>query len=336
MKFRLTALELCAGGGGQSLGIEQAGFELVAAVEIEPDMCATLRTNRSQWNVLQADLNNTNGAAYRGVTLVAAGVPCPPFSIAGKQLGHEDERDLFPAALNVIKAAEPMAVMLENVRGFAASRFDDYRQKLHKKLQKLGYYTVDAVLNASSYGVPQLRPRYVLVGVPEIARPCLEWPPPEEQTPPTIAEAIGDLMSSNGWPGAADWMKRANAVAPTIVGGSKKHGGPDLGPTRAKRQWAILGVDGHGVANTPPDKNTPKNALPKLTVRMTARLQGFPDDWVFVGKKTSSYRQIGNAFPPPVARAVALSIYKALEKSARLRRKTTALSYKSNQLRFEL
>ena len=165
-----------------------------------------------------------------------------PFLSPENTLGHEDERDLFPAALNVIKAAEPMAVMLENVRGFAASRFDDYKTETSQEASEARL--LHGRCRAQPHhptAFPQLRPRYVLVGVPEIARPCLEWPPPEEQTPPTIAEAIGDLMSSNGWPGAADWMKRANAVAPTIVGGSKKHGGPDLGPTRAK---AAMGNSG--------------------------------------------------------------------------------------------
>ncbi len=105
-------------------------------------------------------------------------------------------------------------------------------------------------------------------------------------------------------------MKQADDIAPTIVGGSKKHGGPDLGPTRAKRAWASLGVDGMGIANEPPERNFV--GMPKLTVEMVARIQGFPDDCHFTGKKTPAYRQIGNAFPPPVAHAVSKQIYKCL------------------------
>jgi len=99
------------------------------------------------------------------------------------------------------------------------------------------------------------------------------------------------------------------------VGGSKKHGGPDLGPTRAKKAWATLGVDGMGIANEPPAKDFV--GMPRLTVRMAARIQGFPDTWQFYGKKTSAYRQIGNAFPPPVACAVGKQIKVALELAAK-------------------
>jgi DNA (cytosine-5)-methyltransferase 1 len=105
-------------------------------------------------------------------------------------------------------------------------------------------------------------------------------------------------------------------VAPALVGGSKKHGGADLGPTRAKEAWAKLGVDGRGVADAVPSKDF--NGMPRLTVRMAARIQGFPDSWQFAGRKTAAYRQVGNAFPPPVARAVGVAIAEALRKTAEL------------------
>lgn len=113
-----------------------------------------------------------------------------------------------------------------------------------------------------------------------------------------------------GWPDAEGWREQACNIAPTIVGGSKKHGGPDLGPTRARKAWATLGVDGLGIADEAPSANFV--GMPRLTVRMVARLQGFPDYWQFVGRKTSAYRQVGNAFPPPVARAVAIQIRETL------------------------
>ena len=131
-------------------------------------------------------------------------------------------------------------------------------------------------------------------------------------------------MGANGWEGADEWATRANRVAPTLVGGSKKHGGPDLGPTRAKREWAKLGVDGLGIANDAPEPGF--EGMPKLTVRMTARLQGFPDDWEFAGKKTAQYRQIGNAFPPPVARAVGEQIIKAIETAVGVRSRSEKLA----------
>ncbi len=120
-------------------------------------------------------------------------------------------------------------------------------------------------------------------------------------------------MGSRRWAGAERWAEGADHVAPTIVGGSKKHGGPDLGPTRAREQWAKLGVDGLGVAAEPPGPDFPLDGKPKLTVRMVARIQGFPDEWEFFGKKTPAYRQVGNAFPPPVAEAVGRAILAAFE-----------------------
>jgi DNA (cytosine-5)-methyltransferase 1 len=122
-------------------------------------------------------------------------------------------------------------------------------------------------------------------------------------------------MGSRGWPGAPGWVRRAAGIAPTIVGGSKKHGGPDLGPTRARAAWRELGVDGLGIANEIPGPAFPVTGMPKLTTRMVARLQGFPDSWEFSGRKTAAYRQVGNAFPPPVARAMGVAIASALRQA---------------------
>lgn len=311
LPFPLTVLELCTGGGGQALGLEMAGFECVGAVENDLHACNTLRANRPNWLVRHLDIQDFSGKEFRGVDLLAAGVPCPPFSVAGKQLGAADERDLFPEALRIIEDAQPAAVMLENVAGFASSKFSDYRTDLFRKLDKLGYRAEWQMLNASDFGVPQLRPRFVLVGLRAKHFKAFEWPLP---TLPggSVGTILQDLMAENGWPGALKWVARANGIAPTIVGGSKKHGGPDLGPTRAREQWRRLGVDGLGIADAAPDASFPVDGLPRLTARMAARIQSFPDDWQFSGRKTAAYRQIGNAFPPLVAKAVGVSIASAL------------------------
>ena len=307
-----TTVEICAGAGGQAIGLEEAGFAMLAAAELDGKACATLRTNRPSWDVRECDVRDLDGREFRGLDLFAGGVPCPPFSIAGKQLGTKDERDLFPEALRLIRESKPAAVMLENVRGFATERFASYRDRLRRDLREAGLESDWRVFKASDFGVPQLRPRFILVAMrPRLFR-NFEWPAGGIK-PPTVGKAVGALMSARRWPGAAEWRKRANSIAPTLVGGSKKHGGPDLGPTRAKRQWAELGVDGMGIANLAPDASFPLDGRPKLTVRMAARLQGFPDAWEFIGGKTAAYRQVGNAFPPPVARAVAESIMRAFD-----------------------
>jgi DNA (cytosine-5)-methyltransferase 1 len=312
--MKLTALELCAGAGGQALGIEAAGFEHVALVELNPHACKTLRHNRPEWNVLQEDLNTFDASPYKGVDLVCGGLPCPPFSKAGKQLGADDERNLFPAAVRIIRETMPKAVMIENVRGILDAVFVDYREAIRKQLDELGYETDWKLLNASDYGVSQLRPRVVFVALRRDVKAEFYWPVPHETKPPTVGELLFDLMATKGWQGAKLWKDRANEIAPTLVGGSHKHGGPDLGPTRARRAWETLSVDGKGIANEEPPVDF--LGLPRLTLRMAARIQGFPDAWEFAGGKTHAYRQIGNAFPPPVAASVAIQIAHCLKTRA--------------------
>lgn len=185
-------------------------------------------------------------------------------------------------------------------------------------MDKLGYWSDWRLFHSSDFGVPQLRPRVIFVALRKGTEQCFSWPEPKNTIPPTVGDCLYDLMASKGWKGAKNWKTIANEIAPTIVGGSKKHGGPDLGPTRAKQAWESLGVNAHLLAKEAPDVSFV--GMPHLTVRMVARLQGFPDDWQFAGAKTSAYRQVGNAFPPPVARAIATQVRKCLEAYPMLRK----------------
>lgn len=312
-KKLLTSIEVCAGAGGQALGLEMAGFEHVALVENDARCCETLRLNRPHWNVVEEDLNKFDGTPYKGVDLVAGGVPCPPFSHAGKQLGHLDDRDLFPAALRLVKQTKPKAVLLENVRGLLDPKFADYREQILDQLDKLGYKGEWRLIQAATQGVPQLRPRAILVALRPEYWDYFKWPESTHADPEnyvSVGEALYEQMASNGWKKAEEWKATANKVAPTLVGGSKKHGGADLGPTRAKAAWALLGVDGKGVADEAPSADF--EGLPRLTVQMAAILQGFPKEWKLAGRKTSAYKQVGNAFPPPVAAAVGVAIQQAI------------------------
>jgi len=312
---KITVLELCAGAGGQALGFEKAGYDHIGLVEIDAHACKTLRFNRPQWNVIEQDLNNFDATPYRGVDVVAAGLPCPPFSKAGKQLGSEDERNLFPAALRIIREVQPRAIVIENVRGILDAVFQDYRTYISGELSE--YWTDWHLLNACDYGVSQLRPRVNFVAIRKGLEHNFNWPEPALHKPPTVGHKLYDLMAANGWRGAKAWRDSASEIAPTLVGGSKKHGGPDLGPTRARQAWAALGVNGSTLANEAPAPEFV--GMPRLTVRMAARIQGFTDDWQFSGGKTAAYRQVGNAFPPPVACAVATQVRACLQSKAKLK-----------------
>lgn len=377
-----TSIEICAGAGGQAIGLHQAGFGHLALVEIDKHAVETLGLNiddhevwaweREHCDVLSADVKEfeplrdlRKGAGLLkkdGLDLLAGGVPCPPFSHAGKQLGKDDERDLFPRMLELVDALKPRAVMIENVRGIMDPKFSDYRDLIKAKLQGGTYrgddgqlvsetglgYTVSKwdVLEASDFGVPQLRPRAVLVAFRDDVIKDLkyEWPTATHEEPVSVATALAPSMRKRYGQYSTGvhaerarktldrWLQKATerdaelegrggGIAPTLVGGSKKHGGADLGPSRAKAAWKLLGVSGLGVANdieTCEKKQTEDRDLfgpdgPMLTVRQAAIIQGFPDEWDFAGGKTAQYRQVGNAFPPPVARAVGKSIIDVLK-----------------------
>ncbi|MFD6887806.1 DNA cytosine methyltransferase [Streptomyces sp. NPDC059957] len=380
---KFTSIEICAGAGGQAIGLHEAGFRHLALVEIDTHAVGTLRKNidtQKAWawekehcDLLPPtdvkefeparDLKKSGGLLEsNGLDLLAGGVPCPPFSHAGKQLGKDDERDLFPRMMELVKQLNPRAVMIENVRGIMDPKFSDYRDWIVAQLQGGQYreedgsvataaglgYTVCkwGVLEASDFGVPQLRPRAILVAFRNdvLKDVKYEWPSPTHEDPVSVVEALQATMLERYEPyfegaygqrarAAYDaWLARATerdaelkgkggGIAPTLVGGSKKHGGADLGPSRAKAAWKMLGVSGLGVANdaeTCRVKETEGRDLlgddgPMITVKQAAIIQGFPQDWEFDGGKTAQYRQVGNAFPPPVATAVGKSIIQVLE-----------------------
>jgi DNA (cytosine-5)-methyltransferase 1 len=333
----------------------QAGFEHELAIELDPTAADTLRLNLRSWHgspkepqvsptqakrssgtktpvkatveildgVITGDVaaeevwekaHKSGLALPGGFDLLAGGVPCPPFSLAGQQRGSADERDLFAWAVQQCQTLRPRALLLENVRGLSMPRFSGYRQEILDRLIDMKYVAEWRLLNASNFGVPQLRPRFVLVALQEEFAPYFDWPEPQD-APLTVGETLRDLMGSRGWKGLDEWVEKADGIAPTIVGGSKKHGGADLGPTRAKKAWAQLGVDAWGIADRPPAEDDVFEVGPKLTTEMVQLLQGWqPSEWRFVGLKTSKYRQVGNAFPPPVAKAVGLAIRSALLK----------------------
>ncbi|MFJ1606588.1 DNA cytosine methyltransferase [Streptomyces sp. NPDC088253] len=349
----LTSIEICAGAGGQAVGLHEAGFRHLALVEIDTHAAATLKLNvveQERWGeeeakecqILTMDVKEFDPPGDGDLTLLAGGVPCPPFSVAGRQLGEDDERDLFPEMLRLVNRLKPRAVMIENVAGLVKpfDKFQSYRERIKKVLRSEGYVVCGwRLLEAADYGVPQLRPRAILVAIRKDCYRGFEWPKPSGEVK-TVADALKVSMERRfekvgRRKGYDEWLKKASdagTVAPTLVGGSKKHGGADLGPTRAKKAWAALGVNGMGVANDESDVNIArdlgnmdleigpeeKRVGPMLTVEQAAIIQGFPADWRFSGRKTAQYRQIGNAFPPPVAKAVGLAIKAALERTGDL------------------
>ena len=263
-------VEICAGAGGQSLGLELAGFEHELSVELDPDACGTLRHNRPHWKVAVGDVASPgvwNPAEYAGVDLLAGGVPCPPFTIAGKQLGATDERDLFAWAVELCGVVKPRALLLENVRGLSRCRGSPPTGSTcstgspSSATSPTGGCCTPRTTGSRSCGPGSSSSR-----CGRRTSPTSPGPQPQG-TPATVGETLLDLMAANGWRGAAAWAKKANDIAPTIVGGSKKHGGADLGPTRAKRAWRELGVDALGLADAAPSAGRPGHPAAQADLR---------------------------------------------------------------------
>ena len=204
-------------------------------------------------------------------------------------------------------------MVLENVPDLVESpAFASDRSWIEAELGEAGYGVSWRVLNAADFGVPQNRRCGFLVALLAPHFDGFAWPEPNAAQAPTVGEVLGPSMAAHGWPGAEHWIKNADRIAPALVGGSDRRGGADLGPTGSKQAWAGLGVNGNSLGNEPPDLDFPSDELPRLTVDQAALIQSIPQEWRFFGGKTSKYRQIGHAMPPPLATSVGLAVVAAL------------------------
>jgi DNA (cytosine-5)-methyltransferase 1 len=260
----MACLDLCSGAGGQALGLERAGFDIVGAVERNSNAAKTLTANRPQWTIHNDDVRSTSWrAGYAGIDLVAAGAPCTPFTPAGRRRGREDARDLLHEVIDVVEQLRPRLVMIENVPALMSPRFAKYRSGLFARLEHLGFSTTSYLLTATDFGVAQRRKRWILVGSAEAHTSLLtcQVETTSESECRSVGETLADLMSERGWRGVGRWAQRASGPAPTITGGSELHGGPDLGHDPA---W--LGRDSawiHGASPTTHRLNT----TPSFTFR---------------------------------------------------------------------
>lgn len=311
---RLRSLEICAGAGGQALGLHAAGFDTVGTFERNKDAVASLKANGLFNPVLEADITTMDFRRYRGkVDLVTGGVPCQPHSRGGKQRGREDPRDLFLEAVRIVGEVHPRAFFLENVSGFGDAPAATYRAELHKRFRRLGYENRVLAFKGSDFGLGQLRPRVAFIGFRDIPIERFRMPPRLESWNTTLGEAILDLVAANGWKGAERWAREvATKACPTLIGGSERSGSQGFVTKARGGDWEKLGIDWRKLGDSAPGSDHPLDAPFQLTLEMGARLQGFPDDWMFCGSKRSRRRQIANALPPVMARAVGLAIYGAL------------------------
>ncbi|MFD4771095.1 DNA cytosine methyltransferase [Streptomyces niveus] len=314
---RFRSVEICAGAGAQALGLERAGFDPVLLIDSKADACFTIDLNRPQWDVICMDLADFDPSARPetlGIDLLSGGLPRVASAAGAGRTDDTEERRVLQAAVELACLMGPKALLLENLPDLVErDEFAADRSSIEVRLREAGYRPSWRVLNAADFGVPQNRKSGFLVALRDPYFSRFVWPQPDNTPAPTVGQVLGPSMSSHGWPGAERWIKNADGIAPPLVGGSDRRGGADLGPTGSKRAWAALGVNGISLGDAPPDAHFTVDGQPRLTVDQAAMIQAIPVDWRFFGGKTSRYRQIGHAMPPPLATAVGQALRVAVD-----------------------
>ena len=330
-KRNFTSIELFAGAGGLALGFEEAGFHHVMLNELNREACETLRSNRPNWNVLEADIHNVDFSKWHNqIDLLTGGFPCQAFSYAGNKGGFEDTRGtLFFEVARAVKEINPKVFVCENVKGLVSHDKGRTLTIIRNVIADLGYTLVEPrVLEAIRYQVPQKRERIVLVAIRNDIAPkvTFHWPAPYyrlmtlndafkkgELYPTDVPKSIGAKYPEKKErvlrlvPQGGDWRNLPDDIAKKYMGGSYLLGGGKTGMARR------LAMDEPSLTLTcsPAQKQTerchPIETRP-LTVREYARIQTFPDDWNFMGSMSAQYKQIGNAVPVNLAWALARSV----------------------------
>ena len=324
-RYGLKALELCAGAGGMALGLERAGFRHVALIEYDRNAAATLRKNRPEWNVVEADVRKVDFIPYRkqGIDLLAGGLPCTPYTTVGERKGKKDEDDLLPEGIRAVQEAQPKAFVFENVEGLLHSNHADHLADALRKLTKAGYETAVHRINARDYGIAQDRSRILIVGVRKELAGAFRMPPKMPEMATNIGDALADLMGANGWSGAVDWVRwmrvqpfhdRFGNLVQIGALSATMRGRQGVGREKEAARWERNGFTYAPIPKAAPtdDEAAKEGFVPGLTLPMRARLQDFPDEWEFVGGIGYVAQQIGNAVPVRVAQAVGLAIFSAL------------------------
>jgi len=326
-----TSIELFAGGGGLALGMEMAGFHHIMLNEFDHNACETLRVNRPNWNVIEGDVHDLDFTKYRGkVDFISGGFPCTAFSYAGERRGFEDARGtLFFELARAVKEIQPKVFMGENVKGLVTHDNGRTLQVIKDVIKDIGYTLVEPeVLKAILYQVPQKRERLILVAIRNDLAGMVNfrYPEPYERVL-TLRDALYkgilyncDVPASEGQkypqrkkeimemiPEGGNWRDLPEDIQREYLKGSVSLDGGKTGIARR------LSMDEPSLTLTcsPAMKQTerchPYETRP-LTVREYARIQTFPDEWKFMGKLDSQYKQIGNAVPVNLAYAIGRSL----------------------------
>ena len=315
----LRVLSLFSGGGGFDIGFERAGFGHVASFDIM-DICgATLQRNRPQWNVLcgsSGDVTKADWSAYKGkVDLIHGGPPCQPFSIAGKQNGSKDDRDMWPAFIDAVLTLMPAAFVAENVPGLLDTKFRKYVDEVILAPLTPHYHIFKFKTVASDFGVPQIRKRVIFVGF-RSARVANFYRIPEPTHLPKDSLFYTGRYTMGARMALGLEYIGFDCFAPTFRSGftGPRKSTSILNSKASQKVWEKLQIWPNGVQKSRSEAIMfpPENGHFRLSVQDCALLQGFPDDWAFQGAVYQILGQIGNSVCPPVGYAIAKSVSRVL------------------------
>lgn len=329
MTRRPTCIDLFAGAGGLSLGLKMAGWRTLVASDYDAQACATYRRNFEGVEVREGDVRHVDWTSFNGkVDLVAGGPPCQPFSVAGSQKAHKDVRDMLPEFVRAIREVRPKLFLMENVAGLTTSRHLPYLQAKLAELEALGYDVHFQVLNAAHYGVAQDRLRVIVLGgkkskpiFPTKTHGLKEQPfigvgevlsdaPIDEPNKAIVTYAKKPILRPSPWAGMlvngggrpVDFSKPSQTI-PASAGGNRT---PIVDP-----YGVLVEYHAHLMCGGAPRLGLVQQVR-RLTVRESARIQSFPDFFEFVGQRSSKYRQVGNAVPPLLGKAIGEALLEAM------------------------
>lgn len=336
-KTNYSVIELFAGAGGLALGLEQAGFKSKAVLEINKWAAKTLRTNRSNWNVIEDDIQKVSQTGIKQflkdneeVDLLSGGYPCQSFSYAGNRLGLDDTRGtLFNDFALLLKELKPKMFFAENVKGLKTHDKGRTLETMINVFEEVGYHVSYKVLNSLDYGVAQKRHRIIIIGVrhdvSDMIQDDFEFPEPYDNhlvlknilqdVPDSECAKYNDKKKEilkHVSPGGC-WRDLPDDIARDYMKASYHMGGGRTGIAR-RLSWEEPGLT---VLCSPAQKQTERchpDELRPFSIRENARIQSFPDSWIFEGSLSEQYKQIGNAVPVNLAKEVGLSIIKYLNK----------------------
>lgn len=323
----LPALSLFSGGGGLDLGFERAGYAHAASYDTLQAAGETLRCNRPAWQVHSGADGDVRGADWRSLrgelAVVHGGPPCQPFSVAGRQRGQDDERNMLPEFVRAVRQTRPLAFVCENVPALAGPKFAPYLKAEFLDPLSRDYHVVQFKVSAHDFGVPQLRHRVFFAGFRRAEHARRFAPPTPTHRADHLAKGPAPAVTDRPLQltmGVREALGLADvgfdALAPTLRSTltGPRHTTSILSSVSAQRAWAALGIWPNGVARSrlSASRFATANGHLRLSVADVALLQGFPSWWAFPGAVYLALGQIGNSVAPPVGYAVALAVARAL------------------------